>query len=89
VHVQVGSLLRRLQGLLPGLSVLGGVLQPEAWGYARSLRGALFMGQEAFDHGAVGCFLSGPLQVNACRRASCCAKGRRDNDDRQWLDGRA
>lgn len=52
----------RLRGALPNAPLLGGVLRGEAWG-GRSLRGALFLGDKTHDTGAVGCILSGPIQV--------------------------
>ena len=57
--------MQRLQGVLPGMPIMGGALQPEAWGHSRSLRGALFLGDKALDQGVVGALLSGPLQVDA------------------------
>lgn len=67
--LQIEELIRRIQGALPDCPLVGGVLQPEAWGNnpwggKRSLRGALFMNNKVLDEGAVGCFMKGPLQVS-------------------------
>ena len=59
---QVHELESRLQAVLRGVPVLGGVLCGDGWG-ARSLRGALFLGEKTLDSGAVGCLLRGPMQV--------------------------
>lgn len=60
------ELLERLHSALPWLTSTGGVVHPGTWG-SRSLRGALFMGDQAYDAGAVGALLQGPLQVlHAC-----------------------
>ena len=52
---------------MPGMPIVGGVLRHNAWGdaagYQRSMRGALFVGEDAVDDGAVGCIMTGPLQV--------------------------
>ena len=65
--VQVGDFLGRMQGAIPGMPVIGGVLEPKAWGSfrgsERTLRGALFEGDDTHDEGAVGCIMTGPLQV--------------------------
>jgi hypothetical protein len=62
--VQVEQLLGRLRGVLPEAPVLGGVLQPRAWGRENSLRGALFLNSETLDQGAVGCLMRGPLRFD-------------------------
>lgn len=49
--------------MLPEVPIVGGMVSDCAWGPTRSLRGALFHGEATLDSGAVGCLLSGPLQV--------------------------
>ena len=66
--LQVEQLISRIQGVLPDCPLVGGVLQPNAWGEnpwggKRSLRGALFLNNQVWDEGAVGCFMRGPVQV--------------------------
>ena len=63
------GLLQRLHGAMPWLSVLGGIGHAPAWG-ERSLRGALFLGDRAYDSGAVGVLMSGPLQASSCMCAA-------------------
>lgn len=50
------------------MPIVGGVLKHGAWGREfrrqRSMRGALFIGSEAVDSGAVGCIMSGPIQAS-------------------------
>ena len=49
------------------MPIVGGVVRSSAWGEEcgreRSKRGAVFLNDEAYDSGAVGCILSGNLQV--------------------------
>ena len=53
---------------MPRMPILGGVLKHGAWGREfsrqRSMRGALFIGGEAVDSGAVGCIMSGSIQAS-------------------------
>jgi len=68
---QVDELLGRLHNVLPGVPTVGGVLKSHAWGVRSpggsqtSMRGAAFLGSETLDSGAVGCLMTGPLQVCA------------------------
>ena len=71
VGLQVEGLLQRLHGAMPWLSVLGGIGYAPAWG-ERSLRGALFLGDRAYDSGAVGVLMSGPLQASNCMCTAVC-----------------
>lgn len=66
--LQVEELISRIQGALPDCPLVGGLLQPNAWGDnpwggKRSLRGAVFLNSKVHDEGAVGCFMKGPIQV--------------------------
>jgi len=60
---QARFLAQRLRAALPGMPVLGGLVNKKGWG-KRSPRGALFHGERTMDHGAVGCLLAGPIQVD-------------------------
>lgn len=59
------TLLSRLQAAVPGMGIIGGVMQPGAWGGGhRSMRGAVFNGPQVYDEGAVGCIMQGPVQLD-------------------------
>ncbi|KAK9825725.1 hypothetical protein WJX74_001358 [Apatococcus lobatus] len=61
----VETLLSRLQTAVPGMGIVGGVLQPGAWGGGhQSMRGAVFNSTQVYDEGAVGCILQGPVQLD-------------------------
>ncbi|DBA84695.1 hypothetical protein WJX77_009528 [Trebouxia sp. C0004] len=73
--VQVDELISRIQGVVP-CPLVGGVAQPNAWGEnpwggQRSLRGALFLGNRTYHEGAVGCFMHGPIQMDALCDQGC------------------
>ncbi|KAK9815944.1 hypothetical protein WJX72_012422 [[Myrmecia] bisecta] len=74
--IMVDELLHRLHSTVPEMPVVGGVLQPAAWGQDRSLRGALFLGSQALDQGAVGCLMTGPLQLHTLCSQGCRPVGR-------------
>ena len=70
--VQVETLLGRLQAAVPGMGIVGGVLQPGAWGGGhRSMRGAVFLGSEVYHEGAVGCILQGSVQLDTICTGGC------------------
>jgi hypothetical protein len=59
----VERLLQRFSNVLPGMPVLGGVTEHDAWLDTESSWGALFLGGRVFCQGAIGCVMHGPLAV--------------------------
>lgn len=94
----VERLLQRFSNVLPGMPVLGGVTEPNAWGETEHSYGALFLGGRTFAQGAVGCVMHGPfamqhLLVPGCRPVNSrvmtvTANGPADPSDILSLDGR-
>jgi small ligand-binding sensory domain FIST len=73
---EVERLLQRFSNVLPGMPVLGGVTEPNAWGETEHSYGALFLGSRTFAQGAVGCVMHGPLAVQHLMVSGCRAVGR-------------
>lgn len=62
--VQIESLLRRLHNLMPGLALVGGVVQPGSASSSSAAmtsvlpgHGSVFLDRECHPHGAVGCLM--------------------------------
>lgn len=68
---EVERLLQRFSNVLPGMPVLGGVTEQDAWLETEHSFGALFLGGRVFCQGAVGCVMHGPLAVQQLLVPGC------------------
>ncbi|GIL43225.1 hypothetical protein Vafri_1026 [Volvox africanus] len=61
---EVEDLLKRLGQVAPGMQVIGGVTAPGAWGDSESNWGAVWLNDQTYAQGAVGCVLQGPFKLD-------------------------
>ncbi|GIL72754.1 hypothetical protein Vretimale_4461 [Volvox reticuliferus] len=61
---EVEELLKRLGQVAPGMQVIGGVTAPGAWGDSESNWGAVWLNDQTYAQGAVGCVLHGHFKLD-------------------------
>ncbi|GLI68876.1 hypothetical protein VaNZ11_013422 [Volvox africanus] len=61
---EVEDLLKRLGQVAPGMQVIGGVTAPGAWGDSESNWGAVWLNDQTYAQGVVGCVLQGPFKLD-------------------------
>ncbi|KXZ56575.1 hypothetical protein GPECTOR_1g517 [Gonium pectorale] len=62
--LEVEELLGRFGLVAPGMQVVGGVTAPGAWGESESNWGAVWLNDQVYAKGAVGCILRGPFKLD-------------------------